>query len=164
MPPSEKITGTVSTASGTAHQATREGYTGCEKCQCGGGPPVSSIDGPVRGQGSAGADEALVGCADVIRGYPVPGTATVGLFLIVESWQRRGIGSQAFRLVEESARKWGRCDRIRIGVVRSNEQVMRFWLRHGFRPTGETRPWREGPAKSEIVYLEKRVPDPATNR
>jgi RimJ/RimL family protein N-acetyltransferase len=111
-----------------------------------------------------GADEALVGCADLIRGYPVPGTATVGLFLIVESRQRQGIGTQAFRLVEDSARDWGCCDRIRIGVVRANERVMPFWIRHGFCPTGQTRPWREGSVRSEVVFLEKRVPAPATNR
>jgi GNAT superfamily N-acetyltransferase len=99
-------------------------------------------------------DEAMVGCADLMRGYPVRTTAMLGLLLIVETHQRRGIGARALRLIESLARKWG-CERMRIGVVRSNEQVIPFWLRQGFEPTGERRPWRQGPVASEVVLLEK---------
>jgi GNAT superfamily N-acetyltransferase len=100
------------------------------------------------------ADETMVGCADLIHGYPVPDTAMLGLLLIAESHQRRGIGAQALQLLERRARQWG-CARIRIGIVRSNEQARPFWVGQGFEPTGERRPYRHGSVTSEVVYLEK---------
>ena len=102
-------------------------------------------------------DRELVGCADVIRGYPHPATAMLGLFLLSEKHQRRGIGCHAYCLLEEIVRSWGSCERMRIGVVRSNAQVIPFWTRFGFTPTGETRPYRHGAVASEVVVFEKRL-------
>lgn len=107
--------------------------------------------------------EAMVGCADLIRGYPVRATATLGLLLIAESRQRRGIGARALRLIERLALEWG-CERMRIGVVRSNDQAMPFWLHQGFEPTGERRAWHQGCVASEVVLLEKSLSPSLANR
>jgi len=103
-------------------------------------------------------DEAMVGCADLIRGYPDPATATLGLLLIGQSHQRRGIGRRALQLIERSAQDWGTCERMRIGVVRSNAGVMPFWISLGYQPTGEVRPFRYGSVQSEVVILQKHLP------
>lgn len=66
----------------------------------------------------------MVGCADFVRGYPTPRTAYLGLLLISEKHQRRGIGRVAFQLLEDFVRSWGTCDRIRLAVVRTNAQVV----------------------------------------
>jgi GNAT superfamily N-acetyltransferase len=102
--------------------------------------------------------DAMVGCADLIRGYPDSASATLGLLLICEAHQGKGIGRRALEQIEQFARQWGSCDRFRIGVVRSNDLVMTFWVRQGFSPTGESRRWRQGSVESDIVYLEKRFP------
>jgi hypothetical protein len=34
----------------------------------------------------------MIGCADVIRGYPTPDKAVIGLLLLAESWQQHGFG------------------------------------------------------------------------
>jgi diamine N-acetyltransferase len=104
----------------------------------------------------------MVGCADLIRGYPKPATALLGLLLISERWQHRGVGTRAYTLIEELVRTWHTCDRVRIGVVRTNEEVIPFWSRLGFKPSGEVKSYRYGAVASETVILEKTLAFPAT--
>jgi GNAT superfamily N-acetyltransferase len=99
----------------------------------------------------------MVGCADLVRGHPTPRTAYLGLLLISEKHQRRGIGRVAFRLLEDFVRSWGTCDRIRLAVVRTNAQVVPFWEALGFDATGEIKPYRYGSVASESVLFEKRL-------
>ena len=97
----------------------------------------------------------MAGCADLIRGYPGPTTALLGLLLIAEPFQRRGIGRAAYAGLEDRIREWGSCDRVRIGVIQTNAGVMPFWQQLGFERTGQSRPYRYGSVTSECIYLEK---------
>jgi GNAT superfamily N-acetyltransferase len=101
----------------------------------------------------------MVGCADLIRGYPRPATAMLGLLLVSERHQHQGIGRLAYGLLEQFVQGLGICDRIRIGVVRSNKHVIPFWTQLGFAATGELRPYRYASVSSEIVVFEKPLPD-----
>lgn len=103
------------------------------------------------------SDGKCVGAVDLIRGYPVSETATLGLLLVAEPFQRRGVGSAAYALVEEIIRAWGTCTRVRIGVVEANERVIPFWLRLGFEPTGEINPYRYASVVSRTITFEKRL-------
>ncbi len=100
------------------------------------------------------AGSEMVGCADLIRGYPNGETGMLGLLLIEERHQRRGFGAAAYALLEETMRGWS-LKRVRIGVVETNGEVLAFWGRLGFTETGERKPWRRGTVESEIVVLEK---------
>jgi RimJ/RimL family protein N-acetyltransferase len=100
-------------------------------------------------------DGEMVGCADLVRGYPVPATAYLGLLLLVEPFQRRGWGSEAYRLLEELVASWSTCDRIRLAVVPAAEGVIPFWEKLGFAPTGERTPYRYGSIASESILFEK---------
>jgi RimJ/RimL family protein N-acetyltransferase len=97
----------------------------------------------------------MVGYAEIIRGYPGPTTAMLGLLLIAEPFQRRGIGCAAYVELEDRIRAWSTCDRVRIGVVETNAAVMPFWQRLGFERTGQSRPYRHGSVASECIYFEK---------
>ena len=101
----------------------------------------------------------MVGCADLIRGYPRPATAMLGLLLVSERHQHQGIGRLAYAFLEQFVQGWGVCDRIRIGVVRTNKQVIPFWTQLGFATTGELHPYRYASVTSEIVVFEKPLPD-----
>jgi RimJ/RimL family protein N-acetyltransferase len=104
-------------------------------------------------------DDAMVGCVDLVRGYPNEATAMLGLLLVSEKHQRKGIGRRSYPLVEECVRSWPRCERVRIGVVLANEPVLAFWRGIGFEPTGEVKPYRHGGVVSQIVVLERQVRD-----
>jgi GNAT superfamily N-acetyltransferase len=101
--------------------------------------------------------QEMVGCADLILGYPDGHTAFLGLLLVSERHQRRGVGRQAYHLLERFVSRRGDYHRIRLGVVRTNAEVIPFWTGLGFEPTGETRHYRFGNVVSEIVLLEKRL-------
>jgi GNAT superfamily N-acetyltransferase len=100
------------------------------------------------------AEGKMVGCADLIRDWPRRGSAHLGLLLIAEAFQGRGYGRAACREVESVARGW-HAERLRIGVLRVNEEVLPFWNKLGFRATGEVKPYRYGPVVSETSILEK---------
>jgi RimJ/RimL family protein N-acetyltransferase len=101
--------------------------------------------------------EQMVGCADVIRAYPKNESAWVGLLLIAEPHQHRGIGAIAYDLLENQIRAWPGIQTIGLSVVRTNEQVLPFWKKMGFVETGVVKPYRYAQLTSESIILEKRL-------
>jgi len=101
-------------------------------------------------------DDEMIGCVDVVRGYPSATCSMIGLLLIAEEHQGRGFGSSSLRLLEDIAHGWS-CDTLRIGVVASNDTALGFWRAAGFLETGETRPWTEGSVTSEVIMMEKLI-------
>lgn len=100
--------------------------------------------------------DAMIGCADVIRGYPVREKAVIGLLLLAQPWQRRGLGRAFAVLVEQAIAAWPEIRCLRIGVVASNEGALAFWRKLGYRGTGEIKP--AGPDfVREVIVLEKPV-------
>jgi RimJ/RimL family protein N-acetyltransferase len=97
--------------------------------------------------------EAMIGCADVIRGYPVREKALIGLLLLAQPWQHRGLGRAFAALVERVIAAWPEVARLRTGVVASNEGALAFWRKLGYRETGEVKANPE--FVSEVVVLEK---------
>lgn len=98
----------------------------------------------------------MIGCADLIRGYPDSNTALLGLLLLAEPWQRRGFGTVAYHAIEDYVRSWGPdWKHIRIGVVQTNAEVMAFWAKLGFARSGEARSYRYGNIRSQTVVLSK---------
>lgn len=101
------------------------------------------------------ADDEMVGCIDLVRGYPDSRTAWLGLLLISEKHQGRGLGARAHELIENVIRGWETCDRIRVAVVMTNDEVIPFLERLGYRATGERTPYRYGSIESERLTYEK---------
>ena len=100
------------------------------------------------------AGNAVIGVADVVRGWNAPHKAIIGLLLLAEPWQRRGIGRAFAALVEQAIGAWPEIATVRIAVAASNPGALAFWHRLGFRETGEVRP-AAAPFNAEIVVLEK---------
>lgn len=106
-------------------------------------------------------DEHMIGCIDLVLGYPDASCAFVGLLVIDERCQRRGLGSAAYRRLEQWIRGRSACDRVRLAVVRGNDPAIAFWTSVGFAPTGETTPYCQGRVLSELVLFEKSLGPPA---
>jgi RimJ/RimL family protein N-acetyltransferase len=96
---------------------------------------------------------AMIGCADVIRGYPTADKAVIGLLLLAESWQQYGFGRAFAALVEQAIADWSAITRLRIGVALANPRALRFWQRLGYIETGEVKP--ADPGGFPIAVLEK---------
>jgi GNAT superfamily N-acetyltransferase len=83
----------------------------------------------------------------------------VGLLQIDHDRQGQGIGAAARQALDrEVAARWPWARRLRLSVVRTNDQVLGFWRRMGFTETGEVRPWRYHKLESEVLLMDRPVP------
>ena len=69
---------------------------------------------------------------DVVEGWPRPGTAFVGLFIVDPALRRQGTGRTVMDAVLKAAKGAG-FDRARLGCLLSNTAGHRFWEAMGFR-------------------------------
>ncbi len=100
------------------------------------------------------AGEAMIGCADVIRGHPARERAVIGLLLLAQPWQRRGLG-RAFALqIEQAIGGWPEIECLCLGVAVSNPAAQAFWRNPGYRGTGALRPAPPGMAAA-LRIMEK---------
>jgi RimJ/RimL family protein N-acetyltransferase len=104
---------------------------------------------------------AMIGCADVIRGYPTSDKAVIGLMLLAEPWQRRGLGRAFAMLVEQAIAGWSAIERLRIGVALANPRALAFWKRVGYVETGEVKLAESTGVM--VAVLEKPLAPPATH-
>src|SRR6266576_3626504 len=93
----------------------------------------------------------MIGCADVIRGYPMRDKAVIGLLLLALHWQRRGFGRAFALLVEQVIAAWPEITMLRVGVVEQNVGALAFWRKLGYVETGEVR----RAAERDVIVLEK---------
>lgn len=77
-------------------------------------------------------NDQLIGCIDLIKSYPEPNVAFLGLLMFAESMQGKGLGAHALAHVYQIAQSW-QCSQLRLAVIERNEPAMKFWQRHGFR-------------------------------
>jgi hypothetical protein len=75
--------------------------------------------------------------------------------------QRLGVGPHAYGFIENFVGSWSTCDRVRIGVARTNGDVIPIWNKLGFKTTGEIHAYQYASVTSETPILEKplRIPN-----
>lgn len=112
---------------------------------------------PAKGKFVFGIEQnnTLIGCIDVLRGFPKSETAMLGLLLLRESYQGKGFGRQAYLQLEDILHDWPEINTVRICVVESNIRVLGFWKKLGFFDTGIRRPYNKGIISSQVIILEK---------
>lgn len=95
----------------------------------------------------------MIGCADVIRGYPTADKAVIGLLLLAEPWQGQGLGREFASLIEQAIGGWEAIARLRIGVALGNARALGFWRHLGYVETGEVK--IAEPVRVPVAVLEK---------
>lgn len=83
-------------------------------------------------------NDELIGCLDLIHGFPDLAYVYVGLFVLDKSHRGYGLGRECWHLTQEMIRSWGGIKRVRLGVTVGNALAEKFWRSMGFLPTGET--------------------------
>jgi GNAT superfamily N-acetyltransferase len=84
-------------------------------------------------------DARMVGVAHVLAACRDPEQATIGLLLLSEQQQGKGIGRTVFELLQAQMLGWGMKSCL-IGVVASNESAVAFWKSMGFAELSEMAP------------------------
>jgi RimJ/RimL family protein N-acetyltransferase len=100
----------------------------------------------------------MVGCADIVRGYPDDETAMLGLLLFTEKYQKKGLGKFAYSSLEDLCLSWSEVKKVRIGVLETNEHAFVFWKKLGFKENGEKKSWTQGKINCNVIVLEKNLP------
>jgi GNAT superfamily N-acetyltransferase len=100
------------------------------------------------------------GFTDVIRHYPDTNTAYLGLFVLAESFQGRGIGRAAYGALETEIAGWPGITRIELSVVAANVPALQFWGQMGFGETGKRVPYAAGTMRSEDIFFAKQIGAP----
>ena len=72
-----------------------------------------------------------------------PGTAYFGMFAVQPDRQGSGIGRALLARAAGMAAGWG-CSELRMTVIRQRADLIAWYGRMGFRPTGETEPFPYG--------------------
>lgn len=101
-------------------------------------------------------DGRPVGLLDVIDGYPIPGTAFIGLLAVRESLHGAGLGRALYEQAETFIRKNLGAGSIRLAVVEANP-VHGFWKQMGFVPTGDVPAYEGRTIVSRLIMMEKSV-------
>ena len=91
----------------------------------------------------ASCQEALVGCC-ALRAESAE-SATFGLFAVDPARQRGGVGGLLLSAAEEVAAASFGAERLRILVLRQRPELVAFYRRRGYGPTGETAPFAVDP-------------------
>ncbi len=89
--------------------------------------------------------DVLIAVLDLVRGYPKPEVAYVGLLQVAVRARGQGMGRCLHEHAVALATAWPEVERLRLSVVDANlSHASRFWEGLGYTPTGEQRPWHRG--------------------
>jgi predicted acetyltransferase len=99
-----------------------------------------------------------IGVIDLYRRWNAPNKIILGLFLLIETVHRRGIGARAFELIRGQLATESEFDTLRVAVVQANTGAHPFWRAMGFIETGEIKP--AGSFTSPIIIYERPLRPP----
>lgn len=100
-------------------------------------------------------DGILIGCVQVARAGE--DLAYLGMLTVEPTLQASGLGRRLLVAAEaEAATRFG-ARRMEMTVIRRRTELIAWYERRGYRPTGETRPFPVDPPRPELdfVVLEK---------
>ncbi len=83
-------------------------------------------------------DESLVGCVYLKR--QADGACYLGMLTVDPTRQAGGLGKRLMERSEALAGEWG-CARMRMTVLHSREELLRYYERRGYTLTGEFEPF-----------------------
>lgn len=93
--------------------------------------------------------EVLVAFADVIVGWPNPVQAHVGLLMTDGAREGEGLGRMMHEAVVQMVSGYPMIETMRLSIVDTNSDVAQpFWMKMGYRPTGEAAPYVSGSVES----------------
>lgn len=102
-------------------------------------------------------DDTLLGCFVLDR------HGHFGMFAVLPGAQAGGVGSALLARAEQLARERGH-DHVEMHVLRQRHELLAFYARRGYAPTGDTRPFPYGderfglPRREDLEFVVLRKP------
>lgn len=104
---------------------------------------------------SQGAE--MVGMIDFRLHWPGHTVASIGMMMVVEPFQRQGIGTQAWSLLVAWLAASAGMTKARLGVEQFNPGALKFFEQVHFRITGETSRIKVGEKFVRLLYMEQEL-------
>jgi RimJ/RimL family protein N-acetyltransferase len=99
----------------------------------------------------------MIGMIDFRLHWPAETVVYIGLMMVAQPYQRRGIGSQAWRLLEPWLASAAQMTKARLGVEQFNPGALQFFQHLGFALTGESNRVRSGTKWVRVLYMERDI-------
>lgn len=93
------------------------------------------------------ANQEYIGAVDLIDGYPENDTAFIGLLIIVENQQAKGMGMKVYDKLEGFIKEQLKSSKVMLAIVETNP-VEGFWKKMGFEKIGQKKVYENGDFKS----------------
>ena len=111
----------------------------------------------------AQANGGLIGCVEIAR--VADGRSYLGLLTVAPARQRGGLGKALLSAAEDQAMAHFAAAFIEMTVIRQRAELIAYYARRGYHPTGERRPFPYGDTRYgaprrddlEFVVLEKQL-------
>ena len=102
-------------------------------------------------------DGVLIGCVQVARAGD--DLAYLGMLTVEPTLQAGGLGRRLLAAAEDHARLRFGAQRMEMTVIRTRGELIAWYQRRGYAPTGEERPFPVSPPRPELgfIVLEKRL-------
>lgn len=91
------------------------------------------------------ADGTAAGCVEVTD--KTPGLAYLGMLSVTPHGQAQGLGKRLISAAEQFARDQLGAARMEMTVIRQRSELISYYIRRGYQPTGEERPFPYGDAR-----------------
>jgi len=105
-------------------------------------------------------NDEILGCVELNK---VATKLYLGMLTVSPRLQNKGIGKQLLQAAEAEAKKLA-CHSVFMTVISGRDELIAWYLRHGYHDTGERKPfevpdvrWGIPKQKLEFVVLEKKV-------
>ena len=96
-------------------------------------------------------DDALVGCVQVAR--VGDDRAYIGLLTVEPTLQASGLGRRLLDAAETEAVARFAARRIEMTVIHRRAELIAWYERRGYAPTGETRPFPVDPPRPDLEFM-----------
>lgn len=106
----------------------------------------------------SGAGAEMIGMIDVRLHYPAEQVASLGLIVVAQPYQRLGVGTAAWALLEPWLAQGAGMARARLRVEQFNHPAQRFFGAVGFAMTGESARAQVGDKFVRFLSMEKELP------
>ena len=105
--------------------------------------------------GAHGAAGELVGLLDFRLHWPATRTVYIGMLMVAEAYQRSGLGTAAWRLLQPWLSTTAGMQTARLAVEQFNPDALQFFQTIGFQLTGEANRIKVGDKFVRLLYMEQ---------
>lgn len=106
---------------------------------------------------SAAPGRELIGVLDFRLHWPEEQVVSIGMIMVAEPYQRQGVGTQAWTLLQPWLAQQAKMHQARLTVEQFNPCALKFFASLGFTLTGEANRLKVADKFVRLLYMERQL-------